>query len=299
VRGPLAKQLKGKTWPGRQVTVYEAEQLLHAPGRTLLKPRSSAQRELATDHDRSGWLAAIRAVLGGSSADVVHFVSGGAVSGTETVLAFASLSERETRVNESRYVTVSTLTTFLNEIGAWSVGFSSLAGTASDTALRFFADALARRRPAPLLHHEFEHDPDAEEIRAAYGFLYGPVPGDPPDLSSSFLYCEPHRVRASQPREVEGLFAPLVRSAVMLPPQPVTDVLLADNTPTWVAATQRFIEQRLFELADRQRGVSSEDGIEALKLERQGLEAAIAHIQKAVASNLDPSPAPGEHEVER
>jgi hypothetical protein len=112
--------------------------------------------------------------------------------------------------------------------------------------LRLAADSLAQLRPTTLLHHEMRLDPGNAALGAAYRLLTGTAPGDAPRDPSVFLYCQPFQIDA-EPRKDELLTADQV--IAVEPTDKVRSLVAgADATPTWVSASQRYVEQYEWQL---------------------------------------------------
>jgi hypothetical protein len=192
------------------------------------------------------WLLWMLGTLKGRSVDVVHFIAHAHLSRDQGALALAEspLANADQRI--ARFVSAGQLALFLTRLGAWSVFFSSPEHNYSEMGLRLLADTIAQNRPGPLVHHELRLDPNGEAIAEAYNFLFGVAAGMPPATPALLLYCHPARV--ARPMESVN------ESFAMQSPQPpglsiyasAPELLTAsdEGPPTWVAAAERYIEQR-------------------------------------------------------
>lgn len=205
------------------------------------------------------WLVWMQDSLKGRSVDVAHFLAHGYISRDRGALAFAEspLENLDRRI--ARFVGATELMTFLTQIGAWSAAFSSPEHNYSEMGLRLLADTIAQSRPGPVLHHEMRMDHNCTAMAEAYAFLFGHEAVPPPVSPALFLYCHPSRLE-QQPAAALELEQGVVRGipkGVMPEPEPdiAMDALSSlyesgENVPAWIAATERYVEQRSLE-ADR------------------------------------------------
>jgi hypothetical protein len=203
-------------------------------------------------HLESPWLLWMRDSLGGRSVDVVHFLCHGYLSRDRGALQLAEspLVNQDQRM--SRLVGAPELTTFLTQVGAWSAALTSPENNYSEMGLRLFADHLAQARPGPVLHQEARLDPDDAALAEAYRFLYSREPRPAPASAALALYCQPSRVaEPALPLTRGGFSVKGVKEAV-----PADDALQVvfeteENVPSWVAATERYVEKLNVRLGER------------------------------------------------
>jgi hypothetical protein len=107
-----------------------------------------------------------------------------------------------------------------------------------------------------------------------------------PLLRDGLISCEPFRVAAATPQ------ASAVTSVIEAPPaeQPrgaAADLMARNTTPMWLAAAQRFVEQRQIELARLERD-SGGEGLspEAAAIAR-GVRRALATIQEVLETRAE------------
>jgi hypothetical protein len=229
---------------------------------------------------RSPWLRWMRAALSGHSIDIVHFACHGYLRRDRGALLFAQSPLERTDRYVAGPVGQTELVSFLTQTGAWSTAFTSVFDDNSEPGLRELADGIAQSRPGPLLLHTIKHDPTAAKVVDAYRFLYSIDPMDAPKSSALFMYCQPHRIRnsgvAAPPRRVRGGVsylelgeappAPPMPAQVAPPSMSAIDAMFKDQTtvPSWVAATERYVEQVQLNVAQAARttGESGESGDE-------------------------------------
>ena len=137
------------------------------------------------------------------------------------------------------------------------------------------ADAVGQQRPGATLYSSIGHDPAGYALAWAHAFIAGnrydqvPVPRDP----SLFAYLQPELVKGS----VRGSwpYAEPVPSAEAGPDPEVRSYYdRADVIPTWLAATERYIESNVARLAATSADASSAPS--AKQAYEQGAEQALA-----------------------
>lgn len=254
---------------------------------TLHNPRSLAARldrsPLGSSHNF--WLRALALAQGGEQADVVHLVAHATVVQTSTRLVFPdSLRTRKADL-ASRYVSSTALRAALDALGAWSVCVSSPPQNARVPQLRYFAARLIEQRPGPLLLTDLDADPECDDVRAGYRFLYAPEAAVPPRLEHGLLASEPHRVRGFP--EIGGLSQVVRAPESELPHGAVSNLLSQDFTPAWVAGAQRFIEQQQMELARLERDAPVGSSRAEAKYRVQGVRDALSVLQAAIEEQAE------------
>lgn len=197
------------------------------------------------------WFGLLTAAMGGEQADVVHLVCGATVLGNRVRLVLAD-APHASASGTSRFVPLSTLRGFLDALGAWSVHLSAAPGDPCVPALRLAASRLLEERPGPVSFTDLAVDVDASDVRGAYAFLCRPDPALPPRHPGSLLACEPYRVRGGGGLQ-GGPHTSVEAPAAAHPSGAIGAIIHDEETPAWVAAAQRFIEQRHLELARLRR----------------------------------------------
>jgi hypothetical protein len=227
------------------------------------------------------WLRLLKAAQGGQQADVVHLICHARVNDLKTRLVLADPLDASVNVS-SRYVSMTALMSTLNEVGAWSLCLSTPAETGMAPQMRYFASRFVEARPGPVLVSDLGTDPKCAEVERGYRFLFSQEPSPPPHIRHGMVACEPHRVRAS-------LQNALALSRQVTPPEDVqprgavAELMEKDDTPMWLAAAQRLIEQRQVELSRLQRAASREPADAEVRAVAAGIQKALAVIQDALA----------------
>jgi hypothetical protein len=220
----------------------------------------------------SPWLRWVRNEVCGHSMDIAHFLTPGNLTLGQGGLALsASPSDPDEGL---QVLSTAAITRFTMQVGAWACVFGSPVDNVSEMGLRQAADTVAQLRPGSLLHHERRLDPTGDALAQGYRLLTATEPAPPPASPAMFLYCQPFQV-VTEPRKHE-LLAAASPPESPLEPSPKLQRALAEETtsPTWLAATQRYVEQyewRLRKWKEGAVGPPSElpDGVEqALQLIR-------------------------------
>jgi hypothetical protein len=212
---------------------------------------------------RNPWLLWMRDAMKGRSLDAVHFVCHGFFADERSALALAESPMSNRDREDARYVTAAELATFLTQTGAWSAFFSNPPRNYSEAGLRVVADTLAQMRPGPVVHHSLHPNTPLDELVDLYRFLYAPGPRPVPLQHDWFAYCQPALVLTQAPlvggapkranRALDAnaaLFTPT--PAIAAPVRRVRGRANAmafaapaakDEVPSWVSASQRYVEQ--------------------------------------------------------
>ena len=271
---PLWRSREWSAWPVR----------LHDPYQLREEVDRSVDRGTLA---QTPWLRSLKAAQGGEQTDVVHLVCHASVTDTSTRLVVADPLRASKNVT-SRYVSLHTLMSTLDELGAWALCLTAAPPPDVVPQLRHVASRLAELRPGPILMTDASRDPGFREVEAGYQCLFSHDPSPMPVLRHGLISCEPFRVAAETP------LAPGVTSVIEAPPdeQPrgaAADLMARDTTPMWLAAAQRFVEQRQLDLARLERD-SGRDGLspEAAAIAR-GIKRALATIQNVLEDRAQQS----------
>jgi hypothetical protein len=195
--------------------------------------RAGADR--AYDVIENPWLIWMRESLRGLSADVVHFLCHGYVRRGHGALALAESPVRNVNREWAAFISAGELAAFLNDVGAWSVAFTSPPGNHSPPGLRLLQHEVAQLRPGPVLCHDMETAAQSE-LGNTYRFLYTHEPGPPVVSPGISLYCHPHRA-------LSGLAEPDDTSSEKLRSYTLTGKVRTVKQSHWVTASQRILEQ--------------------------------------------------------
>ena len=198
----------------------------------------------------NSWLAWMREALENRSVDVVHFLCHGYLGRDQGALALTEAPGVNQDMSSAQFVHAGQLCKFLNRVGAWSVAFSSPPGNRSVAGLRMLQDDVARLRPGPVLFHDAAHVDGHKGLEAAYRFLYGDEHTEsrrPPRSPAISLYCHPSYLVPDVPsakpaRQRFGAWPDLIDKLTLAGKLGKT-LVGPENTPVWLAAAQRSLEQ--------------------------------------------------------
>lgn len=221
------------------------------------------------------WLVWIRDALAVPSVDLVHFFCHGYLSRGRGSLAFAESPLLNRDSAWARFVGAVELTGFLDQVGAWSVGFSSPYRNYCEAALWSLADEIGAARPGPVLVHDlaadsgdalvqsfrfvFDGDRDAMQSTGAIT-LYG-HPHLLEERSDSILDAAENVVRRGVDVSLEGVGQMLDKFGVEVPDQ----LLERDGrAQRWVTASRRILERKASNLFDEQAEELLRKGFESL-----------------------------------
>jgi hypothetical protein len=247
------------------------------------------------DRLENPWLLWMRDRLRGRAMDVVHLLCHGVVSGQVPAISFSESPLRNEDARMARFVGAHELLTFSTQVGAWSTVFTSPSRNYSEMGLRGLAHTMAQLRPGPVVHHDLPRDGDLSALRGAYAFLHGPQPVPPPASPSLIVYCHPSQVSDRERA------AARVRSALPDEVEEAADALCAEgltrageaelDRPSWVAAANRFVEQRILQMKETSREEAALGRSRRGRDESRGSEEMLRRIQAVIAtaaSSADP-----------
>ncbi|MEK6374289.1 MAG: hypothetical protein AABO58_16500 [Acidobacteriota bacterium] len=274
ISGELHKSFQNAGMTEEVVTVYGPESA--AP---YAIPEATTRVADKISGLENPWLLWMRDSLHGSSVDVAHFVCHGYLSHDRGALAFAESPLKNSDTRMSRFVGAAELKTFLTQIGAWATVFSSPEFNYSQMGLRQLADSIAQSRPGPVVHHDLEMDPEAATLGEAYRLLFSRKPERPPASPAVFIYCQPFRVLAPSEDGVRAISEPQ-----MVEPSELDSVYdTADNVPAWIAASERYVEERELRLRKLRREPGRETPNAMRQRTSETLESTLKEIRAVVA----------------
>lgn len=246
------------------------------------------------------WADWIVAGLGGRAARALHVVLDAAWDGDRPVLALSGDPATPVDRTGCDFVGGHGVRNLVDVIGAATLSFGSPPDNPADTATRMIADAAGQQRHGATLYASLRDDPEGVALADALGYLGGPpLPRTVPRHPALFTYVQPEVVlgsaRASSPDYPEP--------DVLLgtspgdtpdphwypdPPSALTEYYrTAQAVPSWVAASQRYIEAGRAELA---RDLSPPGEQFATKRAyEQGAGDALAEIEQLLARYVEPS----------
>lgn len=239
-------------------------------------PDRSGDDSFKTDLENP-WLLWIRDSLTGTSADVVHFVCHGYLGREQGSLAFSQSPILNEDPSWSRFVGARQLCRFLDQVGAWSVSFSSMPGNYSVAGLRFLQEQVAQMRCGPILLHDMEQDDDEKALGQAFRYLYevGELPA--PTSPALSLYCPPDWDR--EPSTSATVRARQLVDQFSLGGRPGPDVLRRGKDPAFVANLQRSLESQISRL-------NLDPGSDEERATQRGAEDALRFTSDVVARHL-------------
>jgi hypothetical protein len=234
--------------------------LLHDPREFMAGEAGSAPAR--PDSAVTPWTAWLLARMD-RGIDGVHLLGRAALQDGEGCFLL-SASPRGTSRQCDVELSVDDLVLLLNRAGAWSLSMAALSPGGA-RAVAFIADALAHRWQGAVLFARC--DETAEELTQAMRLLYTVTSTQAPKLQCGFLYCHPDFVECSWDLMLRSLPPLLGNHAALLAMRaplverfvnhvarflPGVENSLSSVPPSWVSATQRFLEKELFDDARRQ-----------------------------------------------
>lgn len=269
--GRTREELSRKLRPRRAVTFYPFE------------PKAAAGLR-APGPPQNPWLAWIRLALQDRGLEAVHFLAHGAALGTEGAMALSAAQLDQGGVPQ--LVQAGELRAFLTYVGALNVGFTELPDNPSPFGLLKLVDELGALRAGPVALHDTAADPDLTALTGTYALLAAQGPAAPPAHPSLVLFAQPRQVAG-----VTGAESP-VKSA--LPPVNLVRAVRAryatDDTPQWVTAAARYIDEREAELVRFREGLESQPATSAQTAHFAGLEVALPKIRAVVEKYAEQRP---------
>jgi hypothetical protein len=220
----------------------------------IYDPRQASQYEVPSANTspsdsvsevESPWLLWIRDAMGSRSADVVHFFCHGYLGREDGFLCFAQSPLQNDDERFARFVGARQICSFLDQVGAWSVAFSSQPGNYSIAGLRLLHDQMAHIRPGPVLYHDMQLDPESLGLCETYQYAYAIEEAFPPKSSAISLICHPDwAMPVSDPDDESKNLVDTLTLAGRMP-----DVFEGvENTPSWIASGQRSLERSVAQL---------------------------------------------------
>jgi hypothetical protein len=220
----------------------------------------------------SAWLQWVRRALGERSTDVVHFVGSGHLWGDQGALAWASDPMGASPSERMDFLTPQQIEAFLTQLGATTLATTLPPHGRGLLFLRLLAYQIDYMRPGSVLLHDMKEAAPAYSVGAAYGCLYGSRPAKAPKTTSYIsIYhnpalFEPEFAAAQRPHSgvLGSSTAPEASTSqnsggadvlgeYTLAKGQTLDILTSsENTPGWLAASQRFLEREAAELNDEE-----------------------------------------------
>lgn len=238
--------LQDRMTPIERVKLYNAEDTLTSSFSSTSISSAGGIRD--TTGLENPWLLWIMNTLHGRSVDVLHFVCHAYLSADQGTLAFEESPKSAEEHRWAQFVEPQQLGTFATQLGAWSICFSSPILNFSPAGMRLLADQFARLQPGPVLLHEVKEDTECYALAKAYRFLYDEVENLPPPSPALALYCHPSHVKQIEqlPNAIDQ--ARMLHQYTLAKGETLKILESKENTPTWVASSQRYLEQSLAEM---------------------------------------------------
>jgi hypothetical protein len=271
------KQVKSDDPKGRTIKVYDL-------------PRKMLGRENAEDP----WKVWIAESLAGRATDIVHFVALGMLFADHSRLVIAAEpSAKENPIEGTitkggrllRYVTPIELCDSFTALGAWAAVFSAPTGgrwlNQARTGLRLLVDQIGRLRPGMAVFHDMEADADCKALAETYKFMIGD-PSIPASLNTSVsVYCHPARAATvhPEPQSVPGELMQLMQQYAKVKELIQAEILRKGPLPTWIAATQRIVEEAVSRATAR-------EGTAAGAPVLLGLASALEYVEKMLVQEM-------------
>ncbi len=226
---------------------------------------------------RNGWLRWIRQAMGGRTLDAVHFIAHGNALGQEgailTPLEPDSL-ERGWPVS----VQSGELKAFLTQVGALVVGFSRPPDNYSDFGLRRLVDDLGAVRAGPVVLHDQALDQDFTKLQECYAFLTAAAPGFPPASPSLMIMAQPKQVYVAE----SPMLPTSTGDDLPAPGDAVKEHFERDETPMWLSAAERYLEQQQGELIRYRQSTDARTPTPSEQAYFAGVESAIRKVRTVV-----------------
>jgi hypothetical protein len=229
------------------------------------------------------WLRWIHRAMMGRALDAVHFVTHGHALGEE-----GGILTTHSPTSEDRFLPVTIqageLQAFLVRVGAAIAGFSRPYDNYSDYGLRRIVDDIGSTRAGPVLLHDSFSDPEMERLGEAYEFLTSTDPAVPPADPSVTLFAQPRQVAA-----VDDLYAiQPSRFEEYEWSSAVQQSLEADDTPSWISAATRYVQDSEAELIRFEQLKETRIPTDSEEAYYAGVEAALNKIRNVVDSHVEP-----------
>ncbi|MER5326909.1 hypothetical protein [Streptosporangium roseum] len=251
---------------------------------TIHPPPPPSEAEQKPHSAGNPWLLWIQREMAGRGLDAVHLIAHGCALGNEGGILTGSRpgmsGSQFPQVAQSRE-----LRDFLTQTGALIVGFTRPDGNYSDYGLWRLVDELGSLRAGPvLLHdprdllHDLGDEERADDLAQSYKFLSATAPAHPPASPNLVLFAQPGQIADLDLSQTpEKVVAPL------LPPSPAVKELFArGETPGWLSAAQRFIEQSEAELIRFKQSREQRDPSHSEAAFYEGKQAALEKIREVV-----------------
>ncbi|MFL6550898.1 MAG: hypothetical protein ACJ8OJ_19565 [Povalibacter sp.] len=252
----------------RAVTIYTAPEASSCP---LTNGNQTLSDVTEVSQIQNPWLLWMRDALKHVSVDVVHFVCTGYLGRTKAGLRLADAPTQTDQFSCAEIVSTREITMFLQQVGAWSVVFSSPPFNSCDIGLRMLFHEMAAMVAGPTAFHDIAADTDSNALAMLYRYVFEPEAGLMPSSPALALSTHP---AWSSPRnqQWDDRTQRLVRDYTVFGETATGMSPNANVEPApaaWVTSQQRSLEKSISELGNApqsDREQAREDGIlEALR----------------------------------
>jgi hypothetical protein len=252
----------------RSVTIYAAPEMTHCP---LTGSNQTLTDVPEVSSLQNSWLIWMRDALRHVSVDVVHFVCSGYLGRTRAGLRLAHGPTQAEDFGCAEIVSTREIAMFLQQVGAWSVVFSSPPFNSCDLGLRMLFHEIAGMVAGPTAFHDIAADANSDALAMLYRYVFVPEIGSLPSSPALALSTHP---AWSSPRnqQWDDRMERLVRDYTVFGHTTSGSAPQSPSAPApaaWATSQQRSLEKSISELANApqsDREQAREDGIlEALR----------------------------------
>lgn len=222
-------------------------------------PVASGQHGLPANRtDLMLWTTWILGCLAGRGIDAVHLLGRAAMGEAEGCYLLSCTPFEAHGLIPDIEVDLESMGFLLSRAGAWSVSFMPAAPEFRNS-VAYLADGLAHRWHGAVLFHA---GTGGDDLKEAARLMFAVGATTPPRFSDGFLYCHPAFLCRKQAPLAAALAPILEHQAALLAVRApaterivswVTNVLPGVNQvqqsapPSWLGATQRFMESEVFD----------------------------------------------------
>ena len=252
----------------RAVTIYEAPEPTACPIKSVNQTLTDLPE---VSQIQNPWLIWMRDALAHVSVDVVHFVCSGYLGRTKAGLRLADAPLDTDEFGCTEIVSTREIAMFLQQVGAWSVAFSSPPFNSCDIGLRMLFHEIAGMVSGPTAFHDIAADTNSDALGLLYRYVFVPEIGAMPSSPALALNTHP---AWSSPRnqQWDDRMERLVRDYTVFGDSASHSAPQAQAAPApaaWATSQQRSLEKSISELGNApqsDREQAREDGIlEALR----------------------------------
>jgi hypothetical protein len=217
------------------------------------------------DDPRLLWADWIISGLAGRAVSALHIASPGVASIDRPRLAISPDPSRSVGVASCTYIETADLRTLADALGASLVSLAAPESRGADVGARMVADNLGQLRPGPTIYSSLRRDPGCRALAEAHAFVAHPQDAELPSHPSWFGYIQPESIQgvlaepllphhtgqeaslAAVPERSLGIG---VRSTIDPDGTLASTYRYADEVPTWVASSSRFLEAQHADLGN-------------------------------------------------